>query len=66
MLRNKSGRYACLLGLFLCCLSILVFSILHILGILENGFVIVLFLTAYLAVQYVAGAVIYRRLDQSC
>lgn len=66
MLRNKSGRYAYLLGLVLCCLSILAFSILHILGILENGLVFVLFLTAYLIVQYAAGVVIYRRLEQSC
>lgn len=66
MLRNKSGRYAYVLGLILCCLSVLIFSILHILGALKDGLVFVLFLTGYLIVQYAAGILIYRRLEQKC
>lgn len=66
MLRSKSGRYAYLLGLLLCCLFILVFSILDMLDILENGSMFALFLFAYLIVQYAAGVLIYRRLEQGC
>lgn len=66
MLRNKSGRYAYLLGLVLCCLAIPVFSVLHLLGVLTDGLIFVLFLSAYLIVQYAAGILIYRRMERNC
>lgn len=66
MLRNRAGRYAYILGLLLCCLFILVFSILDMLDILENGSMFALFLFAYLIVQYAAGILIYRRLERTC
>ena len=65
MLRNKSGRYAYILGLGVCCLAILVFSILGMLGVLEDCRAVVLFLGAYVIFQYAAGIVIYRRLERS-
>lgn len=66
MLRNRSGRYAYVLGLAVCCIAILVFSILGMLGVLKGWRAAVLFLGAYVVFQYVAGIVIYRRLEQSC
>lgn len=66
LLRNKSGRYAYLLGLASCCLFILVFSVLDILDIVENGSLFVLFLAAWLIVQYAAGVLFYRWLEQRC
>ncbi len=64
MLRDRSGRYAYLLGLVLCSFSILAFSVLNMLGIQVSGLAIVLFLTAYLIVQYAAGIWFYRRLSR--
>lgn len=66
MLRNKSGRYAYVLGLAVCCVAIFVFSILGILGVLEGCRPVILFLGAYVVFQYAAGVVIYRRLEQHC
>lgn len=64
MLRDRSGRYAYLFGMALCCFSILAFSVLNILEIQVSGLAIVLFLTAYLIVQYAAGIWFYRRLSR--
>lgn len=64
MLRDRSGRYAYLLGLLACCLSMLVFSVLGALEIVENARLIVLFLGAYLLFQWVAGVFFYRRLAE--
>ncbi len=64
MLRDRSGRYAYLLGLLVCCLSILVFSVLGSLEIVENARLTVLFLGAYLLFQWVAGIFFYRRLAE--
>lgn len=66
MLRNKSGRYAYLLGLAVCCIAIFLFSILGILGVLEGYRPVILFLGAYVVFQYAAGVVIYRRLERRC
>lgn len=64
MLRDRSGRYAWLLGMLLCVLSILVFSVLGALEIVENARLTILFLAAYLLVQYGAGIYFYRRLEK--
>ncbi|MDO4315444.1 MAG: hypothetical protein Q4C45_06675 [Oscillospiraceae bacterium] len=66
MLRNKSGRYAYLLGLAVCCAAIFLFSVLGILGVLEGYRPVILFLGAYVVFQYAAGIVIYRRLERRC
>lgn len=66
MLRNKSGRYAYILGLAVCCAAIFLFSILGILGVLEGYRPVILFLGAYVVFQYAAGVVIYRRLEKRC
>lgn len=64
MLRDRSGRYAWLLGMGLCALSIMVFGVLGALEIVENARLIILFLAAYLLVQYGAGVYFYRRLEK--
>ena len=58
-LRNKSGRYAYLLGLVTTCLSILIFSGLDALGVLDSR-VLVLYLSGFLVFQFGAGLVIFR------
>lgn len=60
--RNQAGRYAYVSGLMIICASILVFSILGALGIVENARVFVLFLFGYLIVQYILGIAIFNRL----
>lgn len=64
MLRDRSGRYAWLLGMGLCALSIVVFGVLGALEIVENTRLIILFLAVYLLVQYGAGVCFYRRLSK--
>lgn len=63
MLRDRSGRYAWLLGMGLCALSIVVFGVLGALEIVGDARLMILFLAAYLIVQYGAGVYFYRRLS---
>lgn len=58
-LRDKSGRYTYLLGLVTLSISILVFSALDTLGILD-GRLLVLYLSGFLVFQFGAGLVIFR------
>lgn len=60
-LRDQSGRYAYLLGLTVLSASIVVFSVLGALNILDSR-VIILFLGGYLLFQVVAGMVIFKHL----
>lgn len=64
MLRDRSGRYAWLLGMVLCAVSIVVFGVLGALEIVESARLMVLFLGAYLLVQHGAGVFFYRHLSQ--
>lgn len=64
MLRDRAGRYAWLLGMVLCALSIVVFGILGALELVANVRLVILFLAAYLLVQYGAGVYFYRRLEK--
>lgn len=61
-LRDRSGRYAYVLGICVICVSIVVFSILGKLEIVSNSRLIVLYLGGYLVFQGVIGSVIYRHL----
>lgn len=60
-LRDKSGRYAYILGLIMIAISIPLFWVLDQLQLIES-FHLILFLSLYLIVQYVAGVVIFRHL----
>lgn len=61
-LRDKSGRYAYLLGLGVISGSMVVFSVLGSLGILRDARQIVLFLGAYLVLQIVSGIAFFQHL----
>ncbi len=61
-LRDKSGRYAYVIGILIISISMLVFSILGQLGIIYNSHIIVLFLGVYLVVQVTLGIVIFNHL----
>lgn len=62
MIRDKSGRYAYLLGLLVISFSILFFGILGALEVIANARMIVLYLSAYLLFQFIAGVVIFNQL----
>jgi len=61
-LRDRSARYAYVLGLGVTCISIMLFSILGRLGVIGNARLIVLYLGGYLVFQAVIQSVIYRHL----
>lgn len=61
-LRDKSGRYAYAIGLLTVSASIVAFSILGQLKIVDNSRLIVLYLGGYLIFQIVIGSIIFKRL----
>ena len=61
-LRDRSGRYAYVLGLVTVSLSIFVIGILDSLGLIGNSRPMVLYLGAYLIFQVIAEIVIFNRL----
>lgn len=61
-LRDRSGRYAYVLGMVTVSLSIFVIGILEDLGLIGDSRPMVLYLAAYLIFQVVAGIVIFNRL----
>lgn len=63
-LRDKSGRYAYILGLIVLSISIVVFSILGSLEIIDNSDLIVIYLAGLSVFQYVIGIIIYRYLSK--
>jgi hypothetical protein len=66
MLRNRSGRYAYVVGMLAAVVSMNVFFLLGKLGMLEEAAsrLIVLFLGGYAFFQVLAGWVIYQLLDR--
>ena len=63
-LRDRSGRYAYILGMLVAGVSIVAAGILRELGIVENTRMLIIYLGAYLLFQFVSGIVIYRRLKR--
>ena len=61
-LRDKSGRYAYAIGLMTVSISIIIFSLLGQLEIIDNSRLIVLYLSGYLVFQIVIGIVIFKQL----
>lgn len=61
-LRDKSGRYAYTIGLITVSVSMIIFSILGQLEIIDGSRTIVLFLGAYFVFQAVVGSMIYRHM----
>ena len=66
MIRDKAGRYAYLLGLLLAVVAIVILAVLVELGIMETvgGRPVILFLGAYLIIEYVAGVFFFRLLEK--
>lgn len=62
--RNQSGRYAYILGLVTICISIVIFSALESLEIINHTKIVILYLFGYLVFQYVAGIIIFRYLNK--
>ena len=62
-LRDKSGRYAYIVGLAVLSVSIVVFSILDSLNIIISLKMIILYLGGLLAFQYIIGLIIYNHLN---
>ena len=61
-LRDKSGRYAYIFGLVAVSISIVAFSILGQLEIIDNSRMIIFYLGGYLIFQYIIGVVIFNHL----
>lgn len=61
-LRDRSGRYAYVLGLVTVSLSIFVIGILEDLGLIGDSRPMILYLAAYLIFQVIAGIAIFNRL----
>lgn len=64
MLRDKSGRYAYLIGFAVISVSMVVFSILGNLGIIQNSELIILYLGGYFLFQCIIGVVIFNHLNK--
>lgn len=62
MLRDKSGRYSYTVGLITVSASIVIFSILEELKIVNNSRMIVLYLSGYLIFQIIIGILIFKHL----
>ena len=63
-LRDRSGRYAYVVGLGVVSASIAVFALLDAAGVIRDGRLLVLYLGGFLVFQGVIGRVIYRRLQR--
>lgn len=61
-IRDKSGRYAYILGLIITSAAMFVFCILGNLELVKNYRMIVLYLGGYLAVQIIVGIAIFNHL----
>lgn len=61
--RDKSGRYAYILGLGVVALSIAIIGVLESLEIISNSRFIIIYLFGYFIFQYVAGIIIFRYLN---
>lgn len=61
-LRDRSGRYAYAIGLMTVSVSMIIFSILGELEIIDNSRLIVLYLGGYLVFQIAIGIIIFKQL----
>lgn len=63
--RNISGRYAYIIGLVIILASIVTFTILDILNIIEFNKMFMIYLGIYLLFQYIIGVVIFNILEKN-
>ncbi|WP_434511397.1 hypothetical protein [Desulfitobacterium sp. AusDCA] len=64
ILRDKSGRYAYIIGLIVISVSIVIFSIISSLNIIENSKLIITYLAGFLVFQYIIGILIFNHLNK--
>lgn len=64
ILRDKSGRYAYIIGMIVISVSVVIFSIMGNLNIIENSKLIILYLAGFLVFQYIIGILIYNHLNK--
>ena len=61
-IRDRAGRYAYGIGLVVICFSILAFSILGALEVIDNARMIIFYLSGYLMFQIITGIIIFNKL----
>ncbi|MCQ1530829.1 hypothetical protein [Lutispora saccharofermentans] len=64
ILRDKSGRYAYIIGLIVISVSVVIFSIIGSLNIIENSTLIIAYLAGFFAFQYTIGILIFNYLNK--
>lgn len=64
ILRDKSGRYAYIIGLIVISLSIVAFSVIGSFNIVQNTKLIIIYLAGFLVFQYIIGILIFSRLNK--
>ena len=66
ILRDKSGRYAYIIGLIVLSVSIVVFSIIGSFNEIENYTLIISYLAGFAIFQYAVGILIFKYLNKKC
>lgn len=64
ILRDKSGRHAYIIGLIVISVSIVIFSIMGSLNIIQNSKLIITYLAGFLVFQYIIGILIFDHLNK--
>lgn len=64
ILRDKSGRYAYIIGLIVLSISVVIFSIIGSLNQIENYTLIISYLAGFAIFQYVVGILIFKHLNK--
>lgn len=64
MLRDKSGRYAYIIGLIVLSASTVIFSVMGLLSKVENYTLITSYLAGFAIFQYVIGILIFNHLNK--
>lgn len=64
ILRDKSGRYAYIIGLIVISVSIVIFSVIDSFNIVQNTKLIIIYLAGFLVFQYIIGILIFNRLNK--
>lgn len=59
-IRDKAGNYTHRIGILIISVSMVAFTVLDSLGILENGCIMTLYLGGYLAFQLIAGSMFFH------
>ena len=64
ILRDKSGRYAYLIGLIVISASVVIFSIIGSLNVIEDYTLIISYLAGFFVFQYIIGILIFNHLNK--